>query len=286
MKPAPFLYRRAETLEHALALLAEHGDEAKLIAGGQSLAAVMNLRLSRPELLIDIDRLPGMSYVLPEDGGVRIGALTRHRHLERYPAPLDGFDLLPAAAELVGHYPIRTRGTFGGSIAHADPAAEWVLVATLLDARIRIAGRHGTRTVPAAEFFHGFFTTAVGPDELVTEVVLPAGRDRSAIAEFARRHGDFAVVAATVAFDLDEDGTIRRPRLALGGVGATAVRVPAAEEMLEGEHPRPELFAAAGQAAARGIDPPADAHGDAGYRRHLTRTLVQRALQEATDARD
>jgi carbon-monoxide dehydrogenase medium subunit len=284
VKPAPFVYRRAETLEHALALLAEHGDEAKIIAGGQSLAAVMNMRLSRPELLIDIDRLPGLAYVLPVDGGLRIGALTRHRQIERYPAPLDGFELLPAAARLVGHYPIRTRGTFGGSIAHADPAAEWVLVAALLDAEIEITGRDGRRTVPASEFFHGFFTTAVGPDELVTEVVLPGGSDRSAICEFARRHGDFAVVAAGVAYDLAGDGTIRHPRLALGGVAATAARLTEAADVLDGQAPGPDVFVAAAEAAASEIDPQADAHGDANYRRHLTRTLVRRALEEATDA--
>jgi aerobic carbon-monoxide dehydrogenase medium subunit len=283
VKPAPFRYLRAEDLEHAVALLGQHGDDAKVVAGGQSLAAVMNLRLSRPEVLIDIDRLPGLSYVLPSEGAVRIGALTRHRHLERYPGLLDGYELLPAAARFVGHYPIRTRGTFGGSIAHADPAAEWPLVATLLDAEIRITGPSGTRGVAAADFFHGFFTTAVQPDELVTEIVLPAGADRSAITEFARRHGDFAVVAAVVAFDLDDGGAMVRPRLALGGVGATAVRLREAAEVLEGSRPGPEAFAEAAEAATREIDPPSDAHGDARYRRHLARTLVRRALEEAAD---
>jgi carbon-monoxide dehydrogenase medium subunit len=284
MKPAPFRYLRAEDAGHALELLREHGDEAKVIAGGQSLAAVMSLRLSRPELLIDIDRVPGLSYVLPSDGGLRVGALTRHRHVERYPGALDGFTLLPRAARFVGHYPIRTRGTFGGSIAHADPAAEWVLVATLLDAEITVARRGGTRVVPAADFFHGFFTTTVGADELVTEVRFPIGVARSAITEFARRHGDFAVVAAAVGFDLDDDGRVARPRLALGGVASTAVRLREAAGVLDGADPTAESFAEAARVAAAEIDdPPSDSHGDARYRRHLTATLVRRALREAMD---
>jgi carbon-monoxide dehydrogenase medium subunit len=282
MKPAPFRYLRAADLADALDLLAEHGDDAKVIAGGQSLAAVMNLRLSRPELLVDIDRVPGLSYVLPEDGAVRIGALTRHRQVERYPGVLDGFELLPRAARFVGHYPIRTRGTFGGSIAHADPAAEWVLLATLFDAEITVAGPRGSRNVPADGFFHGFFTTAVEPDELVTEVRFPTGVSCSAITEFARRHGDFAVVAAAVGFDLDEDGRIAAPRLALGGVASTAVRLREAAGVLDGAQPADDVFAEAARVAAAEIDdPPADSHGDAAYRRYLSATLVRRALTEA-----
>jgi carbon-monoxide dehydrogenase medium subunit len=284
VKPAPFRYVRAEHLEHALSLLAEHGEEAKVIAGGQSLAAVMNLRLSRPEMLIDIDRLPGLSYILPDGHGVRIGALTRHRQIERYPGLLEGFDLLPTAAALVGHYPIRTRGTFGGSIAHADPAAEWVLLATLLDAEIEVASADGTRTVAADGFFHGFFTTAVRPDELVTEVRLPSRVARSAVTEFARRHGDFAIVAAAVGFDLDGDGRMTGPRVALGGVASTALRLPDAEAVLAGNPAGAEVFEEAARVAAAEIDdPPADAHGDAAYRRHLAATLVRRALTEASN---
>lgn len=283
MKPAPFRYLRAETVEHALDLLGEHGDDAKVLAGGQSLVAVMNLRLSRPEVVIDIDRVPGCSYVLPGEAGLRVGALTRHRHVERYPGPLDGYALLPRAARYVGHAPIRNRGTFGGSIAHADPAAEWPLVATLLDARIEVAhATTGRREVAAADFFHGFFTTAVAADELVTAVTFPVATERSAIAEFARRHGDFAVVSAAVAHDLDDDGRVVAPRLALGGVAAVPVRLTEAAAALEGRVVDAAVADEVGAVAAAEIaDPPADAHGDATYRRHLVRTLVARALLDA-----
>lgn len=282
MKPAPFAYRRAETLDHALDLLAEHGDEGKVVAGGQSLVAVMNLRLSRPEMLIDIDRVPGMAHVLPGPDGLRIGALTRHRQVERYPGVLDGYELLPRAARHIGHLPIRTRGTFGGSIAHADPAAEWVLLAALLDAQVVVRNRRGERVVDAADFFLGFFTTAVEPDELVTEIRFPRPVQRSAITEFARRHGDFAIVAAAVACDLDEAGAVQEPSLALGGVASTPLRLAEAEAALAGAPPTAELLdEVAAIAAAEFQDPPTDAHGDASYRRHLARTLVRRALEEA-----
>ncbi len=281
MKPAPFRYLRATHRDEALALLAEHGDEGKLIAGGQSLAAVMNFRLSRPEVLIDVDRLPGASYLLRDGEDLRIGALTRHRHVEHYPGDLGGHGLLRDAMRHVGHYPIRTRGTVGGSIAHADPAAEWVLLARLFDARIRADSVRGTRWIDADEFFQGFFTTALAPDELVTEVVFPRAPARSALLEFARRHGDFAVVAAAVAYDVDDAGRIRDPRVALAGVGATVARIDAAA--LVGQRPAPALFAEVADAAARAIDPPSDQHGDADYRRHLTRTLVARAFEEADD---
>lgn len=280
MKAAAFVYRRAETLDHALDLLAEHGDEAKVVAGGQSLIAVMNLRLSRPEMLIDIDRLPGLGHVLPGPGGLRIGALTRHRQVERYPGLLDGYEVLPQAARHIGHLPIRTRGTFGGSIAHADPAAEWVLLARMLDAKMVVRSRRGERVVDAGDFFLGFFTTAIEPDELVTEVRFPRPIERSAIREFARRHGDFAIVSAAVGFDLDGSGRAQAPALALGGVASTPVRLPEAEAALAGAALTPDLLdEVAAIAAAEFDDPPTDAHGDASYRRHLARTLIRRALE-------
>ncbi len=282
MKPAPFRYLRADDRDEALALLAEHGDEGKVIAGGQSLVAVMNFRLSRPEVLIDVDRLPGMSYLMRDGADLRIGALTRHRHVEHFPGDLAGHGLLRDAMSYVGHYPIRTRGTVGGSIAHADPAAEWVLLARLLDARIRVDSVRGARWVAAEDFFHGFFTTALAPDELVTEVRFPRAPRCSSLTEFARRDGDFAVVAAAVAYDIDDDGRIDDPRIALAGVGSTVVRIDASE--LVGQRPEGELFREVAHLAAGEIDPPSDQHGDADYRRHLTRTLVARALEEADDA--
>ncbi|CAN5641356.1 xanthine dehydrogenase family protein subunit M [soil metagenome] len=286
MKPAPFAYHKAQTLDHALQLLAEHGEDAKLLAGGQSLVALMNLRLAQPEVVIDIDGLSGLSYVLPTEGGLRIGTLTRHRQLERHPTVLEGFELLPHAARFVGHYPVRTRGTFGGSIAHADPAAEWVLLATLFDADIVIAGPSGVRSVPASSFFQGFLTTALQPDEMVVEVQFGQGVGRSAITEFSRRHGDFAVVSATVGFDLDTDGRVCAPRMALGGVASCAVRLVDAATALDGRRLTTDVAdEVAAVAAAEIDDPPSDAHGDAAYRRHLTRTLLRRALLEAYDDR-
>lgn len=282
MKPAPFRYLRAETLDHSLELLAEHGDEAKVVAGGQSLVAVMNLRLSRPEALVDIDRLPGLGHIVQDDSGLRVGALVRHREVERYPGVLDGYELLPRAARFIGHLPIRTRGTFGGSIAHADPAAEWVLLARLLDAQVVVRSARGSRVVDAADFFHGFFMTALEPDELVTEVRFPRAAAHSAITEFARRHGDFAIVSAAVALDLDDQGRVADPALALGGVASVPVRLPEAAAVLAGNEPSPDcLDEAAAVAATEFDDPPTDAHGDARYRRHLARTLVRRALEEA-----
>lgn len=287
MKPAPFEYLRAEDRQHALSLLGEHGDEAKLLAGGQSLAAVMNLRLSRPERLIDIDRVAGLSAVTFEREVLRVGALTRHRHLEVYPGDLGNHELLRRAARYIGHYPVRTRGTVGGSIAHADPSAEWVLLAALLDAEVVAESVRGPRRIPAASFFEGYFTTALADDELVTEVRFPAPGAHSAITEYARRHGDFAIVAAAVSFDLDADGRCQDPRIALGGVASVPLRVPDAAAALAGRAPDATAITQAATAAAEAIDPARDGHGDASYRRHLTRTLVARALTAAVrDTRD
>lgn len=281
MKPAPFEYLRAEDRQHALSLLAEHADEAKLLAGGQSLAAVMNLRLARPERLIDIDRVAGLSSLTFDREVLRVGALTRHRHLEVYPGDLGHHELLRRAARYIGHYPVRTRGTVGGSIAHADPSAEWVLLAALLDAEVVVESVRGARRIPAATFFEGYFTTALADDELVTEVCFPAPGTRSAITEYARRHGDFAIVAAAVSFDLDADGRCLEPRVALGGVASVPLRADAAAAALAGRTPDAAAITEAAAAAAEAIDPARDGHGDANYRRHLTRTLVTRALTEA-----
>lgn len=280
MKPAPFEYHRARSVAEAVDLLERGGEDAKVLAGGQSLVAMMNLRLARPTVLVDINDLPGLSYVLEEDGGLRVGALTRHCQIEHYPGLLEGFAILPEAARWVGHYPIRARGTFGGSIAHADAAAEWCMLALLLDAELVVVGPQGTRTVPADGFFQGLFMTTLAPDEVLTEVRFPRGYSQAAIQEFARRHGDFAIVAAAVRYDLEE-GVIRRPRVVLGGVADRPVAVPAVVDVLDGEAPSGELFAEAGRVAATGITPPADIHGSSDYRRDLAQVLVERALSAA-----
>jgi carbon-monoxide dehydrogenase medium subunit len=287
VKPAPFAYHRAHSVAEAVELLAELGDEAKILAGGLSLVPMMNFRLARPTALVDVSRIAGLSYLRADapgpDGrpGLRIGALTTHRAVEisRDPAVLTGFGVLPRSATWIGHYPIRSRGTFGGSIAHADPASEWCLLAVLLEARIVLTGPDAQRTVPAAEFFQGYYSTAAGPSEMITEIWFPEAPKCAVLTEFAQRQGDFAVVAAAVSADI-ADGVCRAGRVVLGGVGPLPVKVNA--DPLNGQPVTGDTWRAMGEHAARQIDPPEDTHGDAGFRRRLTATLVARALAEAS----
>ena len=281
MKPAPFAYHRPHSVAEAVALLAELGDEAKILAGGLSLVPMMNFRLARPAALIDVTRIDGLRYLREGPDGLRIGALTTHRAVETChdPTVLAGFGVLPHSARWIGHYPIRSRGTFGGSIAHADPASEWCLLAVLLGAQVGLTGPHGPRTVPAAEFFEGYYSTAASPDEMITEVWFPEPAPRAVLTEFAQRQGDFAVVAAAVDADI-RDGVCRSARVVLGGVGPLPVEVDAAA--LAGQPASEQTWQAMGEHAASQIDPPADTHGDAEFRRNLTATLVARALAEAS----
>ena len=283
MKPAPFAYHRAYDVHGAVELLAELGDEAKLIAGGQSLVAMMNFRLARPSALVDLGRIEGLRYVKRDGRALRIGALTTHHAVETDRGLADGFAVLPRAARWIGHYPIRTRGTIGGSLAHADPTAEWCLLALVLDAQIVAEGRQGRRTLPAGQFFQGIFTTALRPDEVIVEVVFPEPAPHAALTEFARRRGDFAIVAAAVSLELSGN-TCRAAKVGVGGVDATPIRVPEAEQVLAGATLGPESLAETAEVAARVIQPGSDAHGSASYRRTLTRTLLVRALQEAAAA--
>jgi carbon-monoxide dehydrogenase medium subunit len=282
VKPAPFAYHRAHSVAEAVALLAELGDEAKILAGGQSLVPMMNFRLARPAALVDVTRIEGLSYLRadPEDG-LRIGALTTHRAVEisRDPQVLAGFGVLPRSARWIGHYPIRSRGTFGGSIAHADPSSEWCLLAMLLGAQVVLTGPQGQRTLPAAEFFEGYYSTAAGPDEMITEVWFPEPAPRAVLTEFAQRQGDFAVVAAAVCADIEE-GICRSGRVVLGGVGPLPVEVDAGA--LAGQPASEQTWRAMGEYAASQVDPPEDTHGDGEFRRRLTATLVARALAEAS----
>lgn len=283
MKPAPYVYHRAFDIDGAVSLLTELGEDAKLLAGGQSLVAMMNFRLARPSALVDVNRIPGLDYLRRDGERLRIGGLTRHCRLEapEDPQALEGFTVLRHAARWVGHFPIRTRGTFGGSLAHADPTAEWCLLAMLLDAQIVAAGPHGRRIIPAREFFEGFLTTALEPDEMIVEVVFPRPAPHAALTEFAQRAGDFAIVAAAVALDVD-GSTCQSGHVVLGGVDAVPVRADAAEEVLAGADLSSELFREAAEAAAAEISPGTDVHGSGEYRRKLTRTLVARALEEAS----
>jgi carbon-monoxide dehydrogenase medium subunit len=282
VKPAAFRYQRANSVEDAIEQLTQLGDDAKLLAGGQSLVPMMNFRLVRPSALVDITGIPDLRYIEPHGEGLRIGALTPHRWVEAMEDPdlLEGFSVLKRAARWVGHYPIRTLGTFGGSIAHADPSAEWCMLAALLDAEIVAAGPEGERVIPASDFFHGFFMTALQPDEMVVEVRFPRPAPHAALQEFARRAGDFGIVAAAVALDL-RDGECRSARVVLGGVADIPLRIPEAERVLEGVDVGREAFEEAGRVAAKEIDPPSDVHGSAEYRRDLSTVLIRRALMEA-----
>ncbi len=284
MKPAAFKYQRANTVEDAIEQLTELGDDAKLLAGGQSLVPMMNFRLVRPSALVDITGIADLRYIESHGEGLKIGALTPHRWVEAMEDPevLEGFSVLKRAARWVGHYPIRTLGTFGGSIAHADPSAEWCMLATLLDAEIVAVGAEGERVIPASEFFHGFFMTALEADEMVVEVRFPRPAPHAALHEFARRAGDFGIVAAAVALDV-RDGECRSARIVLGGVADVPLRIPEAERVLEEADVGREAFVEAGQAAAKVIDPPSDVHGSAAYRRDLSAALIWRALTEAVD---
>ncbi len=285
MKPAPFTYHLARDVAEAVALLAELGEDAKILAGGQSLVPMMNLRLARPSALVDITRIPGLNYLRAGPDGLRVGALTPHRAVEttRDPAVLAGFGVLPRSAHWIGHYPIRARGTFGGSIAHGDSTSEWCLLAVLLRAEIVLEGPAGQRRVSADDFFEGFFTTAAAPDEMVVEVWFPQPAPRAVLTEFAPRQGDFAVVAAAVSLDLDGDtpGSVcRSARVVLGGVSPAPLVVDTAD--VTARPATPDTWRDAGELAAAQIDPPDDGTGDAAYRRTLTATLVARALAEAS----
>jgi carbon-monoxide dehydrogenase medium subunit len=277
VKPAPFTYQRADTAQEALEHLRALGPDAKVLAGGQSLVPMMNFRMARPPALVDITRVHELRGMCRRGGELHIRALTTHAEVEHAGAELDGgYELLRRAARWVGHGPIRARGTFGGSLAHADPAAEWCMVAVALDATIEVIASCGTREVPVEQFLLGYFTTTLEPDELLGAVRFAAPCRRTAIEEFARRHGDFAVVAVVVALP-----DAAPPRVVIGGVDAVPVRAGNAERMLAEAEADPECFAEAARAAAAEIEPGSDVHADADYRRQLTAVLVRRALERA-----
>jgi carbon-monoxide dehydrogenase medium subunit len=277
VKPAAFTYHRTYDVPETVELLAKLGPDAKILAGGQSLAPMMNFRLARPSDLVDINRIAGLDYLRRDASGLHIGALTRHRTVET--TALDGFSVLSRAARWIGHYPIRARGTFGGSIAHADPTSEWCLLAVLLDAAIVLVGPNGRREVPASQFFHGFFTTAAEPDEMVVEIRFPRAAPRAALTEFAQRQGDFAIVAAAVDLDI-VDGAWKRGRVVLGGVDPLPFTVDGLDAYA-GRTVDDNTWQEIGEIAAEQINPSSDGHGSADYRRKLTATLVRRALAEA-----
>lgn len=287
MKPAPFDYRRPDTLDEALAIFAELGSDAKALAGGQSLVPAMNFRLARPAVLVDLNRLDPLSYIAESpDGGLRIGAMTRQRAAERSPAVAGRASLLFEAMPWIAHPQIRNRGTVGGSLAHADPAAELPAVMVALDARFMLRSRTASRTVPAQNFYTGILTTALRPDELLTEIEIPprAPRTGTAFMELARRHGDFALVGVAVALVLDEGRACSSARIVLLSVGDGPVLAARAMTALVGSVPTASrIEEAARMAGDADIDPPSDIHASSAYRRQLARVLVQRAVTRAAE---
>ncbi len=284
MKLPPVEYQAPTTVDEAVGLLAEYGDEASVLAGGQSLIPLLALRLARPEVLIDINRIEELSGVSAAGGWVTIGAMTREYMAEESGTVADDVPLLAAALPMIGHEAIRSRGTVGGSLAHADPAAELPAVARALDAEFTVRGPSGMRVIPAAEWFEGYLTTSRGADELLLGVRFPAAKHGTGTSfrEVARRHGDYAIVGLATSLVLS-DGVISEARLALTGVSDVPVRATSAEDLLAGERPSAELFDEAARRATEGLDPPADLHGSSDYRKKVAVAVVRRGLQAAAD---
>jgi carbon-monoxide dehydrogenase medium subunit len=283
MKPAAFRYHAPKTIEEALALLGEYApDDGRVLAGGQSLVPTMAFRLARPHHLVDINGIEALRKLAVVDGRLAIGAGVRHQAFQSplVEGPLGA--LLSAVMRHIAHYPIRTRGTFCGSIAHADTASEWCLVAATLGAEMVARNARRTRLIAAADYFQGIMTTALEPDELLAEVRLPlhAGDTRFGFYEFNRRAGDFAMGMALVTFRLD-NGVIVEPRVGVGAAEARPRRIAAAEALLAGRAPEDAAFRAAAEAAAAAIDPLTDAQTDAVYRRELVAVVTRRALEQA-----
>jgi CO/xanthine dehydrogenase FAD-binding subunit len=280
MKPPLFEYDDPATIEETVALLAEHGEEAKVLAGGQSLVPLLNFRLARPERLVDINNVTELDDLRLDDGTLRIGALVRQSRLERSGEVAAAVPLLREAVRYVGHAQIRNRGTVGGSVAHADPAAELPAALAALDARFRLRSTRGERVVGAADFFVTHLTTALEPDELLTEieVPVPAGGTRYAFVEFARRLGDFALGGAAVLVRPSGDASI-----ALLAAAPTPVRASEAEAFLRGRAIDEASAQEAAALAVAGIEPTGDIHGSTEYRRGLIETLVYRALRAARE---
>jgi carbon-monoxide dehydrogenase medium subunit len=284
MKLPPFEYEAPTTVAEAVDLLAEYGDEASVLAGGQSLIPLLALRLARPAVLIDINGIAELSGVSTADGWVTIGAVTREYVAEESGTVADAVPLLAAALPMIGHEAIRSRGTVGGSLAHADPAAELPAVARALDAEFVVRGPSGTRVIPAAQWFEGYLTTSRDLDELLVEVRFPAAEPGTGVSfhEVARRHGDFAIVGLATSLVLS-GGVISDARLALTGVSDVPVRAAAAEDLLAGERPSADLFDEAARRATGDLDPPADLHGSSGYRKTVAAAVVRRGLRAAAD---
>jgi aerobic carbon-monoxide dehydrogenase medium subunit len=284
MKPAPFIYYSPRTLDEALELLREYGDEAKPLAGGQSLVPAMNFRLAQPAVLVDLNNITSLSGIQQrEDGALLLGAMERQRALERSKEVAALAPLVAEAMPHIAHAQIRNRGTFGGSLAHADPAAELPAVAVALDMQFRVRGVESDRWIGARNFFRGLFETALEPVELLVEIAIPArsARTGSAFEEVARRHGDYAMAGAVSVVTLDEHGAVRDAALVFFAIDIAPVEAVHASSLLRGEMPTPALIQEVSNAVARDINPLSDIHASAAYRRHLATVLANRTLSRA-----
>jgi CO/xanthine dehydrogenase FAD-binding subunit len=285
VKPASFEYFAPPSLEEALALLERYGEDARVLAGGQSLMPLLNLRLARPAVIVDVNRIRDLDHLdAAPDGGLRVGATTRERTVELSTLVREGNPLLSAAMPLIGHTQIRNRGTVGGSIAHADPAGELPAIALALGAEMIVMGK-AERTIPADDFFLSYYTTDLQPTELLTEVVFPSWpADRAwALQEVCRRDGDFALVGAIAHFALSDGGVCQDPRVVLFGVGERPLRLVGVEQAIAGRALDADVMAEAGAVAAREVDPDADVHASVEYRREVAGTLTRRVLAAALE---
>ena len=285
MKPPRFVYHDPATRSEVLALLDIYEDEAKLLAGGQSLMPLLNMRLAQPAHLVDINRLPDLAYIREEDGYLAIGALTRHRDIERSPLVHRSCPLLAQAIVFVGHAPIRSRGTMGGSLAHADPAAELPVVLQALGGHVRAEALAGYRDIPVEMFFTNQLQTSLTSKELLIEARFPVAPPRTgtAFSEVSRRHGDYALVGVAAQLSLHENGTISAAHLALMGVAETPLRMQEVEALLLDQQPGEALFSTAAERACSDLEPPEDLHASAEYRRRVAGVLISRALHTAAE---
>ena len=283
MKPPRFTYARPETVAEVLALLARAGEDAKILAGGQSLVPLLNLRMASVSALIDVNQLRELSFIARENGTLAIGALTRHRQLEAAEEVHRSVPLIARAAVEVGHLAIRNRGTIGGSLVHADPAAEWPLIAVTLDAQLVLRSQEQTRTIAARDFFLAPLTTTIEPNEMLCEIRFPVQSEqgRWGFQELCRRPGDFAIAAVACQLALDAGGKCTTASLAIGGAHDTPLWIADVEKVLVGSNGESDALQQAADVAAQAIDPPADVHGSAEFRRRLVKVLTVRALREA-----
>jgi carbon-monoxide dehydrogenase medium subunit/2-furoyl-CoA dehydrogenase FAD binding subunit len=283
MKPCAFEYFNPQSVQEAIELLDRYGDEAKIIAGGQSLVPMMNFRLARPEILIDISAIKELEYIKTEGDELVIGALARERDIEQSPLVLEKWPFLSKAISFIGHSAIRNRGTIGGSLVHADPSAEIPTSLCALNGKVKVVGPSGEKILEPEEFFLTYLTTSLEPSDLLVEVRIPALPEKTgwSFGELSRRSGDFAIVAVGILLFTETPGVCREARISMGGVASTPVRAEEAEALLAGQKITEKLIAAAAQQAAEETDTEPDYHASAEYRMDMARVFVKRGLQEA-----